>query len=126
VKLLLDTQAILLASQDRLPATTRALLIDPSHDLFFSLVSFWEIGIKAARGTLLLKLPLAELVSLVESELSAAEEPLRIEAIQIATSFPFHHKDPFDRLLAGQAILSDYPIVSSDAIFEKYGCKRSW
>jgi PIN domain nuclease of toxin-antitoxin system len=126
VKLLLDTQVLILAGQDRLPRPAREVVLDVSHSLFYSLVSFWEIGIKASRGTLRLGMPLTELAMLVESELGVEEEPLRIEAIEMATKFPFHHKDPFDRLLAGQALFSGYSMVSSDSIFEKYGCTRVW
>lgn len=126
MKLLLDTQAILLAAQDRLPRSTRELLLNPSNELYFSLVSFWEMGIKAARGTLRLNLQLTELCALVQTELGAEEELLTVEAVQKATSLPFHHKDPFDRLLAGQAMTSGHSLVSGDAIFEKYGCNRTW
>lgn len=126
MNLLLDTQAIILASQDRLPRTTRSILSDRSHALFYSLVSFWEMGIKAARGTLRLELPLTELAALVASELAAEELPLRIDAIETATTLPFHHRDPFDRLLAGQSLTSGYTIVASDAVFEAYGCRRVW
>lgn len=126
MRLLLDTQAILLAAQGRLPRTTKGLLLDPRNHLVFSRVSFWEMGIKAARGTLELRLSLSELASLVESELGAEAEPLGIAAIDTATRFPFHHKDPFDRLLAATALLAGCTVVSSDRIFEAYGCTRVW
>lgn len=126
MNLLLDTQAILLASQDNLPEPSRGILSSPSHRIFHSLVSYWEIGIKAARGTLRLEIPLSELLGLVESELGAEQVPLGIKAIEAATRFPYHHKDPFDRILAGQALASGCSIVSGDKIFEKYGCKRVW
>jgi PIN domain nuclease of toxin-antitoxin system len=39
---------------------------------------------------------------------------------------PFHHRDPFDRLLAAQALEERVAIVSSDAVFKKYGVRRVW
>lgn len=39
---------------------------------------------------------------------------------------PFHHRDPFDRLLAAQALDEELPIVSSDPVFRRYGVKRIW
>ena len=39
---------------------------------------------------------------------------------------PFHHRDPFDRLLALQAERNNLPIVSADPVFERYGVKRVW
>lgn len=39
---------------------------------------------------------------------------------------PFHHRDPFDRLLAAQALVEEMSIVSADPIFPKYGVKRVW
>jgi PIN domain nuclease of toxin-antitoxin system len=39
---------------------------------------------------------------------------------------PFHHRDPFDRLPAAQALIEDIPLVSTDAIFDQYGIKRVW
>jgi PIN domain nuclease of toxin-antitoxin system len=39
---------------------------------------------------------------------------------------PFHHKDPFDRLLVAQAIVESIPIISSDAVLDAYGITRLW
>jgi len=39
---------------------------------------------------------------------------------------PFHHKDPFDRLLIAQSMVEDFPIVSADAAFDAYPVKRLW
>lgn len=44
----------------------------------------------------------------------------------VLTTMPFHHKDPFDRLLAAQALVENISIVSTDAIFDQYGVKRIW
>jgi PIN domain nuclease of toxin-antitoxin system len=40
--------------------------------------------------------------------------------------FPFYHRDPFDRLLATQAIGLNVPLISADAVFDRYGLQRIW
>jgi len=42
------------------------------------------------------------------------------------TKLPFHHRDPFDRLIAAQALEEKLPIVSADPAFDKYEVKRLW
>lgn len=39
---------------------------------------------------------------------------------------PFHHKDPFDRLLASQALVENITIISDDAVLDAYGVRRLW
>ena len=53
---------------------------------------------------------------------------LTIEFRHVArvAALPFHHRDPFDRLLAAQAIEEECAIVSADPVFRKYGVKRIW
>jgi PIN domain nuclease of toxin-antitoxin system len=41
-------------------------------------------------------------------------------------SMPFHHKDPFDRMLVAQSLVDSFPIVSADAVLDQYSVKRLW
>jgi len=41
-------------------------------------------------------------------------------------SLPFHHRDPFDRMIVAQALIEDVPIISKDAILDSYGVQREW
>ncbi len=52
--------------------------------------------------------------------------PLEIRHTALLTTLPEHHKDPFDRLLAAQAIVEGIPIVSADLAFDAYGVNRLW
>jgi PIN domain nuclease of toxin-antitoxin system len=52
--------------------------------------------------------------------------PIELKHTSLLTSLPFHHRDPFDRLLIAQSLSEDLPIVTSDSIFERYGVKRIW
>jgi PIN domain nuclease of toxin-antitoxin system len=52
--------------------------------------------------------------------------PLRVEHTLKVATLPFHHKDPFDRVLIAQSLVEAIPIISIDAIFDAYGVDRSW
>lgn len=52
--------------------------------------------------------------------------PVSLEHVAAVADLPFHHRDPFDRLLAAQALRDDLAIVSSDPVFRRYGVTRVW
>jgi len=52
--------------------------------------------------------------------------PIALEHAAAIVDLPFHHRDPFDRLLVAQATVEELKIVSSDDVFERYGVKRVW
>jgi len=52
--------------------------------------------------------------------------PVALEHVSAIAGLPFHHRDPFDRLLAAQASIEELDIVSFDEAFTKYGVKRIW
>jgi PIN domain nuclease of toxin-antitoxin system len=93
--------------------------------VYVSVVSFWEIAIKISLGKL--KLPFA-LDVLVDETIQNQIVLLDIELKHVlaVSSLPFHHRDPFDRLIACQAITEGLYLVSSDSIFEKYGVDLLW
>ena len=123
MKLLVDTHVLLWSATDpdRIAAETRAAMEDGANDLFVSIVSAWEIAIKQSLDKLDLPKPaerwLPEVLrrtgyEVVEPGLAAA---LRVRAL------PWHHRDPFDRLLIGHALQDGYTIVTHDEVFAAYG-----
>lgn len=122
MKLLLDTQCWLwwFAEPDRLNQQSVAAISDETNELWLSVGSIWEMGIKFALG----KLPLPEPPeSYVAKRLSRiGTKPLNIVAAHVlrAAALPPHHKDPFDRLFIAQAQLEDITIVTADKIFADY------
>jgi PIN domain nuclease of toxin-antitoxin system len=128
VRLLLDTHAFLwwVADDDALTPTARAAISDPANECLFSAASAWEISIKVSIG----KLSLVGDVRRFLPEQMAANgfEPLPVSVTHAArvADLPFHHRDPFDRLLAAQALEERIAIISADAVFRKYGVKRIW
>ncbi len=89
-----------------------------------SVVSWWEIAIKVSIGKLRLPVPLPEAMAQVRA-FGFQEVPLLAEHTLRVAELPFHHKDPFDRLLIAQALTHDYTLVSVDEHFAAYGV-RLW
>jgi PIN domain nuclease of toxin-antitoxin system len=126
-RVLLDTHAFLwfITDDDRLPPRARAAIVE-SDDALVSVASCWEMAIKASLGKLMLSAPVDRF--LAEQLAENNFELLHIELAHVTrvASLPWHHRDPFDRLLAAQALDEGLPIVSADPVFRKYGVKRRW
>lgn len=122
---MLDTNVVIwLLAGDR-SAITRggmAALEDESITLLLSAVSIWEIAIKRSIGKL-------EAEDRWVSELRRFDlEPLPITAehAERVESLPWHHRDPFDRLLVAQALCERCPIVSADQALSAYEVEVVW
>ena len=126
--LLLDTHAFLWWVDDapRLPEAARAAIGEVDQACFVSLASCWEIAIKVSLGKLTIASSLERFVA--EQMAVNGFQPLAITLAHMArvAALPFHHRDPFDRLLVAQAIDEDLTIVSADPVFEQYGVRRVW
>ncbi len=126
--LLLDTHAFLWWIEDspRLSKRARAAIGRPDDTCFLSLASCWEMAIKISLGRLHLTQRLDRFVA--EHMAANGLHPLSVQLPHAArvVDLPFHHRDPFDRLLAAQAIEEGLSIVSADPVFTRYGVKRIW
>jgi len=128
MKLLLDTHAFLwfIMGNPNLSANARALIEDLANEKFLSVASVWEIAIKVSIGKLALS---AQFNTLIPQQLSVnGFELLNLEVRHAAAliNLPFHHRDPFDRLLIAQAIVEQMQIVSTDSTFDAYPIQRLW
>ena len=123
-RLLVDTHALLwwLADDDALPADVRAAFADRANELLVSAASVWEIAIKRSLGKLEAPGELLEIVA-DEGFVFLAVSPWH--AWRVAT-LPRHHGDPFDRLLAAQALAEGIPVVTGDPQFGRYGVGVMW
>ena len=127
MRVLLDTHAFLwfVAGDHRLSPKAGDAIAD-ADDALLSVGSCWEIAIKASLGKLTLTSPveqfLTEQIAFNRLELLHIELP---HTTRVAT-LPWHHRDPFDRLLAAQALHEKVAIVSADPVFRAYGVKRIW
>jgi PIN domain nuclease of toxin-antitoxin system len=128
VTFLLDTHALLwfLDDDSQLSQKAKAFIADPTNQKFVSVASCWEIAIKAGIG----KLKLAESAStFLERELRRNCFDLLAITLSHATAvetLPPHHKDPFDRMLAVQALENNIGLISHDVQFDAYGVARWW
>ena len=128
MKLLLDAHTFLwfIGDDPTLSSRARDLIEEPETQRLASVASFWEIAIKASLGKLQVPEPLEEFV----------QRQLQINDIDLLTitiahigevgKLPFHHRDPFDRLLISQSLIEQIPIVSVDPRFDDYGIQRLW
>lgn len=118
MKLLLDTNSLiwLLTEPERLSATTLETIERTSNDVYVSVVSVWEIEIKAAKGRL--RAP-ADLAGALDQQMF---KPLVVTMAHVLAveSLPRHHRDPFDRMLLAQAQLEELTIVTSDREMRRY------
>jgi PIN domain nuclease of toxin-antitoxin system len=128
MRLLLDTHAFLwfITADPRLGANAKSSIENPANQRLLSTASLWEMAIKLSLGKLILAKPFDTLIA---DQLAAnAIDILSIEVSHVTavSKMPFHHRDPFDRLLVAQAIVERIPIVSAETTFDAYGVDRIW
>lgn len=126
MRLLLDTHSFLwfIGGSASLSPTARTSIEDADNQPLLSMASLWEMAIKLSIGKLSLGKAFERLIP--EQMRLNGIELLQIEMahIIVATKLPFHHRDPFDRLLIAQAMVEQISIVSSDRAFDSYSIKR--
>jgi len=125
MKLLLDTHIFIWwADQpEKLPPATLSALEDDANELLLSVVSVWEMQIKIQLGKLKLTLPLKELVKKQQETNDLTVSAVALTHVLALDALPFHHKDPFDRLLIAQSIEEGLTIVTADSQFSSYSVK---
>jgi PIN domain nuclease of toxin-antitoxin system len=128
VRLLLDTHAFLwwVEGTPALGRRARAAVANPDNEVCFSIVSCWELATKLSLGKLRLTQRLdrfiPEQLTLNGFSLFAVE----LRHVVGVADLPFHHRDPFDRLLVAQALQGPLAIVSTDRVFRRYGVTVIW
>jgi PIN domain nuclease of toxin-antitoxin system len=125
---LLDTHALLwfIGGDERLGAEARRFIEDGSNEILVSSCSLWEIAIKHSLGKLQLETSFAELFPVELERNAMAVLGIGTDHLTRLIELPFHHRDPFDRLLIAQALVEDVPILGSDSMFDAYGVNRMW
>ena len=128
MKYLLDTHTFLWSAFEpgKLSRPAVAAIQDSDSELFLSIASLWEIAILQSLGRIELKVGIPEIVELADSELSATLLPIEPVHIDKIRNLPFHHRDPFDRLLIAQCLTLQAAIIGRDHGFDGYGIQRVW
>jgi len=128
MKVLLDTHAFLwlITDEDRLSENARQTFLNTENSLFFSAASLWEICIKKSLGK----------ISLMDGWFQTIQKEIQINTIQWlpiemthcaeVTELPFHHRDPFDRMLIAQAIVEEMKLLSRDSRLADYAIELIW
>ena len=121
MRLLLDTNALILWHADRLrPATVRT--VKRADLVVVSAVSAWEIAIKRAAG----KLRFEDPIDAVITRNGFVALPVTVRHGDLLRDLPLHHPDPFDRLLIVQALDEGLTILTADRAFEAYRVPVVW
>ena len=121
MKIIIDTHIYLwaLAKPNKIATEKRRELESLANTIYVSSITIAELMIKASLGKLTIDfdpLLLTEEMGFVPLDFSAAD------AVLLQT-LPFHHRDPFDRMLIAQAIAQKFSIMSDDRKFERYDCR---
>jgi len=125
---LLDTHALLWLADDpqRLPGSIVALCEDETNELSVSIASFWELSIKMSLGKITLGEDALSRLSRWCHDNAINILPIELSHLNQLQALPFHHRDPFDRLLIAQAQSENMSIISVDEHFKAYDVAVLW
>jgi PIN domain nuclease of toxin-antitoxin system len=97
-----------------------------SNTLFLSIASIWEIQIKIQIGKFNFKDSFADVIAKQQKSNGLQILPINLSHVLELENLPFHHKDPFDRLLIAQANVEKMSLISSDPKFSAYSVNLLW
>ena len=131
MQFLIDTHVFLwfVSNAKELSQTARTFIEDGNNTIFLSIASLWEISIKTALKKLSIKGTYESVID------DVTDNSIQILPITFAHTVeqnrqPFHHRDPFDRIIISQAIVENMNFISADTIFDDYlkgtSIKRIW
>ncbi|RLD52111.1 MAG: hypothetical protein DRJ05_17735 [Bacteroidetes bacterium] len=118
---LIDTHILLwyIVGDRRIKKHTKTVIEDINNTIYVSNASLWEIAIKLSIGKLKLKGSLTDLNNyLHEKKIKVLE--FDVDDLETLTTLPFHHQDPFDRIIISQVQTKSMEIITNDRIVEKY------
>ena len=124
MKLLLDTHAALwwLTEDERLGEATADRLTDETNQILLSAAVVWEVAIRRSLG----KLETPEDFGPTLIDAGAQPLPVSLDHAAAVEQLPWHHRDPFDRILVAQATIEGAALVSQDAALQPYGVPLVW
>jgi len=128
MNLLLDTHTLLwfVLGDAQLSAAARQFIEDPTNPKFVSPATYWEIAIKISIGKYALNEPYETFIDRAIRQNGFLILPIEPRHTALLINMPFHHRDPFDRLIIAQAIVEGLAIVSADPVFDDYLVQRLW
>lgn len=128
MNLLLDTHTFLwlISGDTALSFDAWRLIEDEANTSLLSVASLWEMAIKHSIGKLSFTQPFDLFIPHQLTANGIAPLPIKLEHVNLVATLPPHHKDPFDRLIAAQALTESLPLVSVDANLDAYSVRRLW
>jgi PIN domain nuclease of toxin-antitoxin system len=128
MRLLLDTHAWLwfVLGDESLSPGARALIEDSANEKLVSPASYWELAIKISIGKYALPQPFGQFVLRAIEGQGFSILPVLPSHAEGVCNLPFHHRDPFDRLLIAQTLTERLSLVSDDVQMDAYGVQRLW
>lgn len=128
MKVLLDTHALLwsVTGDKRLGQKARQTFLDPDNRLFFSMAGVWELCIKMSLGKIFLEDGWFDILQRDMNTNAIAWLPIETRHCRKVAVLPFHHRDPFDRMLVAQAIVDDMCLLSRDNRLAEYAVRVIW
>jgi PIN domain nuclease of toxin-antitoxin system len=124
----LDTHAFLwIVSDDKkLSRKVKKLFLNKSNEIYLSAASIWEMAIKISLGRLTLDEPLESFIETHAVGNNIKILDIRSKHLYKIENLPFHHRDPFDRIIIAQCMIENYSIAGSDKAFDSYPVSRVW
>ena len=124
MQLLIDTHILIwfLEGNKLLPKSRRQIIANPQNDIFVSIASLWELAIKISIGKLTLAKSLADVIKQITAEDIEILQISPDHTLQVST-LPFHHRDPFDRIIIAQSQIENFAVMTEDNDFGGYGIK---
>ena len=128
MRLLLDSHAFLwfILGDQRLSDRARLAIAAADTDVLISPATLWEMAIKVRLGKYTLPGPFGPFMDTQLTSNRIRLLPIEVRHTALLASMPFHHRDPFDRLIVAQALAESIGVVSVDAILDAYGVSRLW
>ena len=122
MNILFDTHTFLwfLEGDPSLSAEAVAAITDPGNRLYFSAASYWEMCIKISVRKLELKKGWQQIIEMVLLENNIQWLNIKKQHMERIIKLPWHHRDPFDRLLIAQTIVENCTFLSADATMNNY------
>jgi PIN domain nuclease of toxin-antitoxin system len=124
MRLLIDTHILIwfFEGNNSLPKSRRQIVSNAQNEVFISIASIWEIAIKISIGKLTLARPLADVIKQIAID-NIEILPISPEHTFQVSALPFHHRDPFDRLIIAQSQVENLAVMSDDKEFVNYAIR---
>lgn len=128
MKVLLDTHILLWLASEPHKLSEQAMMTCQSQEnqLMVSIASFWELSIKMSLGKISLQDNALDTLKHWCQEMGIEILPITVDDCERVRLLPFHHRDPFDRIIIAQSQQNQAQIISADGFFSAYECSVVW